>query len=75
MADDHSAPQDGLDPDEPHTPLWVTFLGAALFAAVAVFFLATAEPEAPAAAAPTADDAAPAQTVAVPIRRAPPAEH
>jgi len=40
--EDHPTTPAGLDPDEPHTPYWLTALGGALFIAVAVFLLATA---------------------------------
>jgi hypothetical protein len=48
---DHATPEDHdvepagparLDPDEPHTPNWLTALGGALFLLAALFFLATA---------------------------------
>lgn len=29
----------GLDPDEPHTPAWFTFLGLGVFLAGGIFFL------------------------------------
>lgn len=57
---DHSETKDGLDADEPSTPLWLTALGGALFLGAAVFFLATSEDEAP-AAAPAADVGAPSE--------------
>jgi hypothetical protein len=52
-----------LDSAEPKTPLWLTFLGGALFLLAAVYVLATREPEAEganadapsAAAAPAAE--------------------
>ena len=58
MTSDHAEPHDGLDPDEPNTPLWVTALGATLFLLAGIFFLVTSEPDAPqakAAAQPTAE--------------------
>lgn len=36
------AEPDQLDPEEPHTPFWLTLLGGALFLAGAIFLLATA---------------------------------
>lgn len=34
--------QSSLDPDEPHTPPWFTFLGLCLFLVGGIFLLATA---------------------------------
>ncbi len=36
--------EDRLDPDEPHTPGWLTLLGCALFLAVGILLVATDEP-------------------------------
>lgn len=40
MSEAH-AESDQLDPEEPSTPLWLTFLGGVLFLLVAIFVLAT----------------------------------
>lgn len=60
-----SAPTEGqessLDPDEPHTPLWFTFLGLGLFLAGGIFLLATAGDEEPVVRAPESEAAAPAE--------------
>ncbi|HXS18386.1 MAG TPA: hypothetical protein VN764_14410 [Polyangiaceae bacterium] len=42
----------GLDPDEPHTPGWFTFLGVGLFLLAGIFFLATSDQEGEDSAAP-----------------------
>jgi hypothetical protein len=36
---------DQLDPDEPHTPAWFTFVGIGLFLVTGIYFLATADEE------------------------------
>ncbi len=46
-ADEQETP---LDPDEPNTPLWFTFLGVAFFLFAGIFLLATSDDEEPAAA-------------------------
>jgi hypothetical protein len=55
---------DELDPDEPRTPLWLPLLGLCLFVSVLVYALVTQKPpvekSAPAASAPAAAPAAPA---------------
>lgn len=59
-----SAPTEGqespLDPDEPHTPVWFSFLGLGLFLLGGIFLLVTAddEQEAPGSAAAPAATAA-----------------
>jgi hypothetical protein len=60
--EDHEPQPVGLDPDEPHTPYWLTALGGALFLAATVFLLATAgeDVDASAEGAPAAREAAPA---------------
>jgi hypothetical protein len=73
--DSHAA-GDELLPDEPHTPLWLTLLGAALGLLAVIYFVAT-RPEAkttdqlrqgaaPPAAASGAEPAAPAAAPAPP---------
>jgi hypothetical protein len=62
-----------LDPDEPHTPIWLTFLGMGLFLFGAIFLLATSgDPaEAPAVTSVEAGEPAPDSGAE---GRAPPAE-
>ncbi|HSC86140.1 MAG TPA: hypothetical protein VLC09_02670 [Polyangiaceae bacterium] len=56
-ADPHAKPS--TESDEPQTPLWLTWLGGALFLLGAIYLLATADPAEPAAAeAPSAPAAA-----------------
>lgn len=55
------ATSNGLDPDEPSTPLWLTLLGVGLFLLGGIFFLATSSPE----AAPD-EEAAPEPPAAAP---------
>lgn len=62
---DHSAeqPETALDPDEPRTPTWFTFLGVALFLLGGVFLLASSdgEEEPPIVPSPEAQEAAPSE--------------
>lgn len=45
----------GLDPDEPHTPVWFTALGVGLLFMGSIYVLASADEEGPAEIAPTAE--------------------
>jgi hypothetical protein len=56
--EDHDAQPAGLDPDEPHTPYWVTALGGAIFLFAALFFLVTAGDDADAKGAAPGSPAA-----------------
>jgi hypothetical protein len=51
--------QSSLDPDEPQTPIWFTFLGIALFLFGGIFLLATEDDEqiAPAVAVEAGENA------------------
>lgn len=46
---DHDTDSDELDPDEPHTPMWLPLLGGGLFLLALFLFLATRSDEEPAA--------------------------
>lgn len=64
-AHDDDAAEDELDPNEPHTPGWLTLLGCGLFLFVGIVVLATddpAEEEASSTAPVAAEVAAPAPT-------------
>ena len=52
-----------LDPDEPHTPAWFTFLGLGIFLAGGIFFLirSSASDVVPAKAPEASDIAAPSE--------------
>lgn len=66
-AADHPTGPAALDPDEPHTPLWLTALGGALLFAAALFALlasqGTSDASAPEELAP---EAAPGQAAPSP---------
>jgi hypothetical protein len=66
---------EGLDPDEPSTPLWLTLLGGALFVAAGLWVLLTGgeSENQPPAEAPAADvaEAAPAARPSAPKPSAP----
>jgi len=63
-----------LDPDEPHTPNWLTALGGALFLLAALFFLATAGDDAPPEAVAGTPDAPGAAAPGQPPADDPPSE-
>lgn len=50
----------GLDPDEPHTPAWFTFLGLGLFLLGGIFFLVQSSDEAEATPPAAAGEEQPA---------------
>jgi len=71
---DTETDSDELDPDEPHTPMWLPLLGGGLFLLALLLFLATRsdeEPSADSAAEPTAEQAPAAPA---PADKPPPAE-
>ncbi|MBX3183246.1 MAG: hypothetical protein KIT72_04240 [Polyangiaceae bacterium] len=59
-ADAHDHDEDELDPDEPHTPGWLSLLGVGLFVGVGILAVALDSGEAPAAPPPAAAVAPPA---------------
>ncbi len=58
-ADAHDHDEDELDPDEPHTPGWLTLLGIGLFVGVGIVAVALDSGEEPVAAPPVAAVASP----------------
>jgi len=52
-----SAQESPLDPDEPSTPAWFTFLGVGLFLLAGIFLLATGGDDEPSAGVPAAAEA------------------
>jgi len=51
--------EEKLDHDEPHTPVWLTMLGAMLFLCGGIFLLATGDDEPEAETAPATGEKAP----------------